>query len=76
MRLVAMAAMFLTATLCAAERMNVSVCNLGHLPESFIAQAESEADTAFRGMDVEVVWAKFQDEVATDEAHAALPGRQ
>ena len=72
MRLVAMVTVLSAGSLFSAERMNVSVCNLGHLPESFIAQAESEADTAFRGMDVEVVWAKCQDEVATDEVDRGM----
>jgi predicted metalloprotease len=63
-----MLAMFSAGTLYAAERMNVSVCNQGHFPEPLIAQAEAEADTVFRSMDVEVVWAKCQGEVSIEEA--------
>lgn len=55
-------AIFSTATLLAAERMNVSVCNQGRLPESLVEKAEAEADLVFRSMNVEVVWAKCRDE--------------
>jgi predicted metalloprotease len=72
MRLVAMFAMYSVSTLFAAERMNVSICNQGHLPEPLIAQAETEAAIVFRSMDVEVAWAKCQDEVATEEAGRGL----
>jgi predicted metalloprotease len=64
--------MFSVGTLFSAERMNVSVCNQGHLPEALIAQAEAQADTVFRGMDVDVVWAKCQDEVASEDAERGV----
>jgi len=52
-----------TSTLIAAERMNVSVCNMGRIGDSLIAQAETEAANAFRAVGIEVVWAKCGDEV-------------
>jgi hypothetical protein len=68
MRLFAMLALFSAGSLFSAERLSVSVCNQGHLPESLVAQAEAETDLVFRSIDIQIVWAKCQDEVATDEA--------
>src|ERR1700729_985002 len=68
MRLATMLAMVLAPALFCAERMNVSVCNQGHLPASLVAQAEVEAALVFRSMGVDVVWANCQDEVATEQA--------
>jgi hypothetical protein len=72
MRLAMTLAMVLAPTLFSSERMNVSVCNLGHLPASLVAQAEVEAALVFRSIGVEVVWANCQDEVATEQAERGL----
>ncbi len=43
-------------TLLGAAEINVSVCNLGQVPETVMAQAEDEAAGVFRSIGVEVVW--------------------
>lgn len=75
MRFLAIYTVLSAVTLLAAERMNVSVCNLGHLNESLITRAEAEAANAFRSFGIEVVWAKCGDEVgpgATDRESRIL----
>ena len=67
LRAAAICAMSSLANL-SAERMNVSICDYGGLPESLIAQAEAEANSVFSSMNVLVVWAKCQAEVGTEEA--------
>jgi hypothetical protein len=48
--------MSFVAKLNASGRMEVSICNLGNLPEYLVGGAETEASFVFRSMDVEVVW--------------------
>ena len=48
-------------TLCAGERMNVSVCNLGQIPEPIVARARHEVSLVFRSLDVEVVWSECDE---------------
>ena len=58
MRLISMGllVMFFVAKLDASGRMEVSICNLGNLPEYLVERAETEASYVFQSMDVEVVW--------------------
>jgi hypothetical protein len=49
-------AIFSAGTLLGAERMNVSVCNLGGLPESDVPRAEAEVEAVFRPADVLIEW--------------------
>ena len=49
-------AIFSAGTLFAAEHMNVSVCNLGGLPESDVARAKAEVEAVFHPVEVEIEW--------------------
>jgi hypothetical protein len=69
--LAAVFSMVPTGALLATDRLNVSVCNQGHLSESFIARAESEVEFIFRSMEIQVVWARCQEEITTEQA---IPG--
>ncbi len=68
MRLIAIFTVLSAAPLFSAERMNVSVCNQGRLPEALVVHAQTEAETVFLSMGVQVVWARCEEEVATEEA--------
>jgi hypothetical protein len=57
-----------TASMFAGERMNVSVCTLGHLSESLVVGAEAEVAALFHSMDIEIVWAKCEDALVGEEA--------
>jgi hypothetical protein len=61
MRATVIFAMLSAGTLLAAERMNVSVCNLGGLPESVVGRAEAEAEAVFRSFEVRVEWKGCED---------------
>jgi hypothetical protein len=63
MRFVIIFTVFSAGTLFSAELMNISVCNLGRLPDSLVAKAETEASHALRAFGIEVVWAKCGDEL-------------
>jgi len=41
--------------------MNVSVCNLGGLPESDVARAKAEVEAVFRPVDVQIEWRSCDD---------------
>ena len=56
MRTTLLLAVFSAGTLFGAERMNVSVCNLGGLPESDVARAKAEVEAVFRPVDVQIEW--------------------
>ena len=49
-------AIFSAGTLFAPEHMNVSVCNLGGLPESDVARAKAEVEAVFHPVEVEIEW--------------------
>jgi hypothetical protein len=49
-------AIFSAGTLFATEHMNVSVCNLGGLPESDVARAKAEVEAVFHPVEVEIAW--------------------
>jgi hypothetical protein len=56
MRTTLLLAVFSAGTLFGAERLNVSVCNLGGLPESDVVRAEAEVEAVFRPVDVQIEW--------------------
>ena len=63
-----MGTMLSVATLFASGRIDVSICNLGHLSEAAVAKAEAEATAVFHSMGVEVVWAKCGAGPVSDDA--------
>jgi hypothetical protein len=63
MRFITIVTLISAGTLFSAERMYISVCNLGHLPESLVAQAQAEASHEFRSIGIEVFWAKCGEEL-------------
>ena len=48
-------------TLFAADRMNVSICNPGQLPDSVVARAKAEAESVFRSVEVRIEWKGCED---------------
>jgi hypothetical protein len=56
MRATLLLAILSAGTLSAEERMNVSVCNLGNLPESVVAGAKAETEAIFRYAEVRIEW--------------------
>jgi hypothetical protein len=71
MRITLLFALFSAGTLCAAERMAVSICNLGELPASTVVRAESEVDAVFRPMDIQIQWKGCDDDTAAGPAGKA-----
>ncbi|MGA2181474.1 MAG: hypothetical protein ABSH47_00465 [Bryobacteraceae bacterium] len=61
-------ALLSTAALFASERMNVSICNPGHLSESAVVRAEAQTAAVFHSMGIEIVWAKCGAGPASEEA--------
>ncbi len=62
-------AVFSAGTFFGAESMNVSVCNLGGLPESDVERAKAEVEAVFRPANVEIEWK------SCDEYQASGAGR-
>jgi hypothetical protein len=56
MRATLLLAILSAGTLSAEERMNVSVCNIGNLPESVVAGAKAETEAVFRYAEVRIEW--------------------
>jgi hypothetical protein len=56
MRATLLLAVLSAGTVFGAEHMNVSMCNLGGLPESDVARAEAEVEAVFRPVDVQIEW--------------------
>src|SRR5271170_6557298 len=50
-----------SSALFSAGQMNVSVCNLGGLPESDVARAKAEVEAVFRPVDVQIEWRSCDD---------------
>jgi hypothetical protein len=71
MRATLLLAILSAGTLCAEERMNVSVCNLGNLPESVVAGAKAETEAIFRYAGIRIEW-KACDEYQANGA-AGVP---
>jgi hypothetical protein len=69
MRATLLLAIFSAGTLFGAERMNVSVCNLGGLAESDVARAKAEVAAVFRPVEVQIEWK------SCDEYGASRPAR-
>ncbi len=64
MRITLLYALFSAGTLCAAERMSVSICNLGELPASTVTRAESEVDAVFHPMNIQIQWKGCDDDTS------------
>jgi hypothetical protein len=71
MRITLLFALFSAGTLCAAERMTVSICNLGELPASTVVRAESEVDAVFSPMDIQIQWKGCNDDTSAGPAGKA-----
>jgi len=50
------------------ERMDVTVCNVGHIPDTAIEYAENQAAYVFRAADVEIHWMSCGVELPTPDA--------
>ncbi len=53
--------LLLAGTLLGVDRMNISVCNLGGLPESNVVRAKAEVEAVFRPVDVQIEWKRCGD---------------
>lgn len=71
MRTTLLLAILSAGTLFGAERMNVSVCNLGGLAESDVARAKAEVEAVFRPVDVEIEWKSCDEYRASGAASRA-----
>ena len=61
-------AVLFATSVCAGERMTVSVCTRGSLNQKFVTGAEAAAADLFKSIDIEIVWAKCETGLEGDEA--------
>ena len=68
MRATLLLAILSAGTLSAGETINVSVCNLGNLPESVVAGAKAETEVVFWSAEIRIEWKRCDEFQASGTA--------